>query len=317
MAWQYLAQAGSNLLSAGASYLVNGALGREARYENYLYNERAADHADERTRKLWQDQYSIQAQMKDAKEAGLNPSMFYQGQGTVGQSGAMGAGAGGVGAPYMSISPIDVAGIELAKAQAEKTRAEKDNIEEDTISKELANYITSNTTTETIEQKKLTTQQMAAELQNTITQTASIQWTLDFNKLTQDEQYKQLLNKNAVLLSEVVLNQSSAKLNDREREHFDTILDKWQMDVYQKFVEMDIYQQSVDDQNEWFDEQALNLKAVLENQKDQFGQQIKLNRTSMWLDFGSDILKTAIYGGTLYATGGLSGLKKMPTIGFK
>ena len=317
MGWEYLAQAGSNLLSAGASYLVNSALGEQARRENYFYNEMAANNADKRTRALYNDQYSIQAQMKDAKEAGLSPSLFYQGQGTIGQSGAMGAGAGGVGAPYMSISPVDIANIELSKAQAEKLRAEKDNVQEDTISKKLENFITSSTTNETIEQKKLQTQQMAAELENTIAQTANFKWEYDFNVLTQNEQYKQLVNKNSQLLSEVVLNQSSAKLNDRERKHFDTILDKWQMDVYQKFVEMDIYQQSVDDQNEWFDEQAINLKEVLENQKNQFGQQIKLNRTSMWINFGTDILKTAVYGGGMIATGGLSGLKKMPSIGFK
>lgn len=141
-----LAQGGFNAATAGLSYVINDALQEKARDENYRYNEMAARNADQRTRALHNDLYSIKAQMQNAKEAGLSPSIFYQGQGTIGQSGAQGAGAGGVGAPYIPVSPVDMAGIELAKAQAEKTRAETDNINKDTELKgqEIINLVTEN-----------------------------------------------------------------------------------------------------------------------------------------------------------------------------
>ena len=141
-----LAQGGFNAATAGLSYLINSSLAREARDENYMYNEMAARNADQRARALYQDQYSIKAQMQNAKEAGLSPSLFYQGQGTIGQGGAQGAGAGGVGAPYIPVSPVDMAGIELTKAQAEKTKAETENINKDTELKgqEIINLVTEN-----------------------------------------------------------------------------------------------------------------------------------------------------------------------------
>lgn len=319
MGWEYLAQGGANLLGAGLSYITSSNLGYDARSHAHTLNEIAANNADKRTRALHRDMYSISAQMKDAKDAGLSPSLFYQGQGTIGQSGAMGAGAGGIGNPYTPVSPIDVAGIELAKAQKDKTKAETENIQEDTITKKLDNYINSTIADESIEQAKLTTQVMAANLQQTIESTKNIQWQTDFNKLTQNEQVKALVNKNNLILSEIVLNQSNAKLNDREREHYDTIFQKWQMDSYQKFVELDIYEQSVENQDEWFENQTLQLKNELEFEKDKTNKTIKLNKTSMWLNFGTDILKTTVYGFGLYASGGLSGIlgTKPQPIGFR
>lgn len=141
-----LAQGGFNAATAGLSYVINDALQTKARDENYMYNEMAARNADQRTRALYHDLYSIKAQMQNAKEAGLSPSLFYQGQGTIGQGGAQGGGAGGIGAPYIPVSPVDMAGIELAKAQAEKTRAETDNINKDTELKgqEIINLVTEN-----------------------------------------------------------------------------------------------------------------------------------------------------------------------------
>lgn len=67
---------------------------QEARKENYEYSERAAWNADTRTRRLYNDLYSPQAQMEQIKAAGLSPSLFYGDAGGVsGQAGAQGTGA--------------------------------------------------------------------------------------------------------------------------------------------------------------------------------------------------------------------------------
>lgn len=97
----------------------------EARRENYRYNEMAADNADRRTRSLFYDLYSPSAQLRQLEAAGMSPSVFYQGTGSQGTSGAQGQGTAGQSTPYMPISMIE-------GAQMAKTLAETKNIEANT-----------------------------------------------------------------------------------------------------------------------------------------------------------------------------------------
>lgn len=102
----------------------------EARRQNYLYGEMAAENADARTRALYNDFYSPQALMRQYREAGLSPSMMFGGTpGQGGTSGAQGSGAAGLGTPYMPMSMIE-------GAQIAKLIAETDNIKADTANKE-------------------------------------------------------------------------------------------------------------------------------------------------------------------------------------
>lgn len=115
---------------------LNNILGAEAaaqaRRENYKYNEMAAENADARTRSLYNDIYSPSAQLRQLEAAGMSPSVFYQGSGSVGTSGAQGQGTAGQATPYMPISMIE-------GAQMAKTMAETENIKADTATKKGEN----------------------------------------------------------------------------------------------------------------------------------------------------------------------------------
>lgn len=102
----------------------------EARRQNYLYGEMAAENADARTRALYNDFYSPQALMRQYREAGLSPSIMFGGTpGQGGASGAQGTGASGLGTPYMPMSMIEGAEVANLMAQTEKTKAETATIE--------------------------------------------------------------------------------------------------------------------------------------------------------------------------------------------
>lgn len=100
------------------------------RKENYMYGEMSADSADRRTRALFNDFYSLGAQMDQAKAAGLSPSMFASGiAGMAGQAGAQGTGASGVSADTYGAQPANI-------AEAMQTAAQIANLNADTKLKE-------------------------------------------------------------------------------------------------------------------------------------------------------------------------------------
>lgn len=113
---------------------------REDRAQNYLYGEMSAEHADWRTRALYNDFYSPEALLRQYKKAGLSPSMMFGGTpGQGGTSGAQGTGAAGPQTPFMPFSMLEAAQVANIIAQTQKTKAETSNIMTDTQGKELAN----------------------------------------------------------------------------------------------------------------------------------------------------------------------------------
>ena len=110
----------------------------QARRENYMYGEMAANNADKRTRALYNDFYSPSALLRQYREAGLSPSMMFGGTpGQGGMSGAQGTGAAGIPTQYMPISMVEAAQAANLIAQTKKTNAETKNIEQDTTIKEI------------------------------------------------------------------------------------------------------------------------------------------------------------------------------------
>lgn len=111
---------------------------QKARADNFQYNEKAANAADERTRRLYSDLYSPKAQMQQLKETGLSPSIFASGglAGKSGVSGAQGQGAGGISPNVFAADPI---GAAVAASQIQKTKAEAKKLEGETNSIELKN----------------------------------------------------------------------------------------------------------------------------------------------------------------------------------
>lgn len=316
-------------IQAGASVannLITQAYTGHNRFLNYKYNEKAAENADKRQRKQYMDLYSPQALMEQYKAAGLSPSLMMSGGApAVGQSSAQGNQSAGISGPYPSTTPIDpvaMAQIANINANTQKTKAETSNIEQQTIGQQLDNYITATNVNETVEQAKLTTAKLAAELQQTIAETANVQWETNFNTLTQNDQWQALKNKNTLMLEQVLTEQTNRKLTDREREHYDTIFDKWQMELYQKFVELDIKTWEVEYQNRWFENQAqylenqINLcKDRLSFDKDYFQfdqkkwqQQRNLERWRIGTQTVTDIGKIAVFGTAAFMGRGQSAI---------
>lgn len=124
---------------SGVSNFFGAQSASEARRENFKYNEMAANNADARTRSLYNDIYSPGAQLRQLEAAGMSPSVFYQGTGSQGTSGAQGAGTAGINTPYAPISMIE-------GAQIARMVAETENIKADTKLKESEKELTDVTT---------------------------------------------------------------------------------------------------------------------------------------------------------------------------
>lgn len=125
---------GAAAMNMGSSIVMNNINNAEAsrreeiaRQENYMYNEKAANAADARTRALYNDLYSPQAQMQQIKDAGLSPSVFYGSAGGIsGQTGAQGAGAAGVSPTPYGMPNLDYALIAKALSEAKLNEAKAD-----------------------------------------------------------------------------------------------------------------------------------------------------------------------------------------------
>lgn len=121
-------------ISAGASVantLINQAFAEHNRKRNFEYNEKAADNADKRQRKQYEDLYSPKALLEQYAAAGLSPSMMMSGgQSATGTSSAQGSMSTGIQGPYPSAQLIDP----LQAAQIA-------NIQTDTEGKKLDNTI--------------------------------------------------------------------------------------------------------------------------------------------------------------------------------
>lgn len=131
----------SALMGLGTSVLNNVFAGwREdnARQKNFHYNEMAAENADKRTRALYNDLYSANAQLNQLRQAGLSPSVFFGGQGASGMSvspnGAEGSGVNGIAPNMHFIDPLTAAQIDNIKAD---TANKKENTESKSIENEI------------------------------------------------------------------------------------------------------------------------------------------------------------------------------------
>ena len=177
-----LAAAGINAGASVANTLINQAFAEHNRKRNFYYNEKAADNADERQRKQYEDLYSPQAMMEQDAAAGLSPSLMMSGgQSAVGQSSAQGNQSAGIQGPYPSATPIDpLAAAQMANimANTKKTEAETLKIGAETEFT-LTNIIKASEETKNIKQTRIllemqTTGQelenLGKQLQNEITE---------------------------------------------------------------------------------------------------------------------------------------------------
>lgn len=161
---------GASLIEGGASIantLINQAFAEVNRKQNYYWNEKAADAADQRQRKQYQDLYSPQAMLKQYAAAGLSPSMMMSGgQSAVG--GTPQGAQGGISGPYPNgqlIDPLAAAQIANVWADTKKKEAETDNISEDTDLKgQMILNLVADTKNKGVEHRLLTAQSELTEI---------------------------------------------------------------------------------------------------------------------------------------------------------
>lgn len=223
----------------------------EARRQNYMYGEMAAQNADTRTRALYNSFYSPEALMRQYRSAGLSPSMMFGGTpGQGGMSGAQGTGAAGLPTPYMPMSMIEGAQIGLINAQAEKTKAETKSIEEtreptvqnlwanlantfaDTNNKEAQTQLTKfQTTYQEITNKwadqnyEINLKVAAAQSELLANQATLVLWQSlhektesEIAQLTKDARVKNIDLQNENLTKDLLLKNSQIKFNDNQVE---------------------------------------------------------------------------------------------------
>ncbi len=112
-----------------AGGVIDSAFGALQSWLNFQYGEKAADAADRRQREQFKDMYSLEAQMRQIKDAGLSPSMFFSG-GLSGQGGANAPQGGGASGPIFNssgIDPMSAAQVDLLEEQKRGLKIENDN----------------------------------------------------------------------------------------------------------------------------------------------------------------------------------------------
>lgn len=294
---------------------------QQARRENYLYNEAAANNADKRTRALYNDFYSPEALLRQYQEAGLSPSMMFGG--TPGQGGMSGAQGAGVNQPS-TFMPISL----LEGAQIAKLAAETANIKADTKNKTGEGAIGAAEIAQMLADagnKKAATclimaQADAQELQNYITdktkdfsiQTAEHQANIFRNEA--DRTYWAALNSNL----EFDFNQETYtnRVKEVELNVVNLCMDMIQKDKNIQLTEAQTAATRASIQQMWKTlelkaQEIANMKTSIDNQKKYWDESIELAKKGLTInkwDIGvkavTSIISGAIQGAFLYAIKG-------------
>lgn len=321
-------QAGVNAVTGPLNNLMAAKRERTARKENYQYNEKAANNADARTRALYKDLYSPQAQMQQIQEAGLSPSIFASGgmAGKSGVSGAQGAGASGISPQTYGISPIDIAHIELTKAQTEKVKAEKDTITGDnergmaeikkllaestsmevankyteslTKTNEWKNYITSSTANYSIREAAYRSEQAAYDMQNTYWKAANEKKNFEFNEATFNTRVEKEKQTWVNLQLDALLKQSQTELNEEQRNLVKGELSMLYDTSMREWAKIDVQRADQEKRAELIDKEVANFERKLE----QTDKQLRISNRTSWFNNINSSIRTIAYSASCVAS---------------
>lgn len=322
------AAAGGNLLSSTITSVINNEYAKkreaEAREENYQYNEKAAENADQRTRALYNDLYSPQAQLQQIEKAGLSPSIYASGglAGKNGSAGAQGSGVNGISPNVFGISPLDVAQISLAQAQAHKAEAEAKNVEGETpLSKaqiadylasaglketqgkfvkaqtegqELQNYVTNSTKNFSIQQAKYMAEKAYHESMQAYWTAVNEQTNAEFNIANFDNALEQAAAETQNILTDTAVKQSQYEVNYAEAQRLSQLTWAIAEEVAQGWKKLQIEGATQEASQKYMEDTIKTKFAELAQNKELTQAQQKIMKTQMWLDFGGNIIGNAI-----------------------
>lgn len=307
---------------AGVSNAVNLPFNMAESAFNYYLNEKAAKNADKRQRQQFHDLYSIQAQLKQIKDAGLSPSLMYGGVPSQGGASAPQGGTRGGGSYTTPLDTAMMTNIENTQADTNLKNAEADNLRADTTNKEIQNYIDNLTKDTSVQERQQNLQVLVAlgtkylsESQLNIATKDKTNWETTWSQIKSNEELKLLRNQNALYLAQIVTENTKQELNQQQTDTLSAQIDKWQMDVSQRYYELDIQSWSQQAQENWWQSQADNLIDRLEFDTKKIGLELDFSNKKMWIDNAFDIGKSAVIATGMVFTRGSVNLG-MPKVTF-
>lgn len=307
--------AGLNIAGQGISNEQAAERERQARADNYRYGEMSADRADQRTRALYEDLYGIGAQMRQLKENGLSPSMFFGDlPGSVGQTGAQGTGTAGISPTSFGVSPMEGANLALIAAQTRNLNADadikegKNEMGQAQIAQILAdaglkdasaaytkarqtgqefdNYVNGKTTEFRISECYAKAEIASHEIKTALYKSLQTQQECQLFADTYDEKIKSIKLENIVQTTRNILMKSQIKLNDAERNKIDAEINKWGEEIAQGWANTYINAFKANTEQErnkilddYFDAQIENLENRLEFDKNKFNREMRYQWT--------------------------------------
>ena len=317
---------------------------REARAENYKYNEMAAENTYNRQRQLYNDFYSPQALMRQYKEAGLSPSLMFGG--TPGQGGSTAAQGGGPAGPQAQVMPYDFLSSAQAAAlmaQARKTEAETEVIEgknergkaeitsilaeagykeaatavqnAQKISTDLSNYLAEHTMEASIYTICELADKAAHEATKAYHEMRSSKVLADLNEETYKTKCEFAKKELELLVQNISVARSEWRLNDQQtRSLHNETLAMWEK-IEQGWTDLSIQQQQATTYTDWINAQIPTIQKQLEIRLKELG----LEKSKLIVDAITDTIKSLAMGAVAASSmgigkgGNLSPAKPAPT----
>lgn len=332
--WELIIGAITTLLGSVFGNTIAGQREETARTRNYQIGELQAQNADQRTRQLYSDLYSPKAQVAQLKSAGLSPSLMYgAGTGVSGQSGAM-SQAGSVMPNVFGLEAQQIAQTKLALAEAKKAEAEADRISgkgkmgeadlasiynsiglQDSVKRlndiqgdmlEIDKLIKGETSKETIEAIKDNARYAKNNADYMFHKANGEYWNTEYMKETFQTRIDIAKQELANLQKEYLFKISQTKLNEAQKQKIGVEMEM----IYEQLFYYDITDiNSKEAYTKWMNKQAETLEEQLKLK----AQELGINTTNMWLDFGSDLFKTTVQGiGLIFMGKGGNGKMPMP-----
>lgn len=299
----------------------------KARQQNFMYGEMAANAADERYRKQYLDFFSPKAQLRQLKEAGLSPSVMYQGgAGAGGATAPQGGGAGGIQAPYYPTSALEAAQVQNIMAQTEKTKAETETetganergkaeihkmLQESvnlktanaytkamTAAQNWQNYITSSTADYSIREAAYKSQQAAYDMENTYWQAARTKQDFKYNQQVFDTRVESEKQNFVNLQLDAIVKKSGVALTAQQIENLKGELSMLYDTSMREWAKLDVQRADQEKRAELIDKEVQNFERKLE----QTDKSLRIQNRNSWFNNINSSIRTIAYSASCVAS---------------